>query len=144
MISGKLKSAFDIACNEDVSSAPDSLVLYSISYLPTKENRDRAFEFVKNHRGAMMIEHTPCGAKLVELGLDTSENPEFADIIMEIWAVASRRFILQAKGNITAFVEGADKRSTFVRIELPNILKNTDILCINGEDKFEFAKKFCS
>lgn len=143
MIEEKLKEAFEIAHNEDVSSAPDSLVLYSISYLPTKENRDKAFEFVKKHPNKMMIEHTACGAKLCELGLSASDDDkDIFDAIMNIWAIASRRFILQASGDVTAFVDGADTRSTFVQIELPNILKNPKILHINGIDKFEFAKKF--
>lgn len=143
MIEEKLKEAFEIAHNEDVSSAPDSLVLYSISYLPTKENRDKAFEFVKKHPNKMMIEYTDCGAKLCELGLSASDDDkDLFDAIMNIWAIASRRFILQASGDVTAFVDGADTRSTFVQIELPNILKNPKILHINGIDKFEFAKKF--
>lgn len=130
-----------VACGYDVSSPEDSVVLYSISYQPTKKNRDQAFEYVKKNPGKMMIEHTDCGAKLVEMGLD-SLTPLSQDEVMAIWAEASRRFISSAKGNVTAFVDNADARSVFCKVELPNILKNQNIKTINKIDKYKFAKRF--
>ena len=50
--------------------------------------------------------------------------------------------IAMTSGNITAFVTGADKRSTFVSVELPLLLQNDKIYKINGQDKFIFAKQF--
>ena len=62
--------------------------------------------------------------------------------VLKVWALASKRFIAAASGNVLAFVTGADPRSTFVSVELPHILQNENIKQINGEDKFVFAKRF--
>lgn len=137
----KIKTAYDIARNADVSSAPDSVVLYSVSYLPNKENKIKAFEYMKTHKNCLMLDDTECGKKLIALGLETDyKAPE--DELMKIWAIASARFIAAASGNIVAFVKNADSRSTFRRIELPNILQNEKIKTVNGEDKVRFAAQF--
>lgn len=137
----KLQKAFDIALTADVSSPRDCVVLYSISYQPTDINKKRAFEYINSHPEALMIDHTPCGKQLIALGLETgAENPP--EELTKIWHIASERFIQNASGNITAFVENADKRSTFVTVELPLILQNDKINRINGEDKFVFAVRF--
>lgn len=137
----KLQKAFDIALTADVSSPRDCVVLYSISYQPTDINKKRAFEYINSHPEALMIDHTPCGKQLIALGLETgAENPP--EELTKIWHIASERFIQNASGNITAFVENADKRSTFVTVELPLILQNDKINRINGEDKFVFAARF--
>lgn len=131
----------EIARTMDVSSQENSVVVYSISFQPTRKNRDDAFAFVKDHPGKIMIEHTECGAKLVEMGFESSKMLGQEEI-MTIWSEASRRFIMAASGDVTAFVDGADKRSIFRTVELPNILQNTKIYTINGEDKKLFAKRF--
>lgn len=136
-----LQQAFQIAKTEDVSTPANRVVLYSISYLPTPENKQKALEFIRNNPDYMLLDDTKCGKRLINLGLETgNENPP--QEIMKIWAIASKRFIAAAKGNITAFVEGADSRSTFVSAELPEILKNPGILTINNKDKFLFAESF--
>lgn len=136
-----LQKAFKIAQTADVSSAPNSVVLYSVSYLPSKENKLKALAYIKMHKSCLTLDNTECGKKLIALGLETDfKVPE--EELMKIWAIASERFISEASGNITAFVDGADERSTFRRIELPNILKNDKILTINGENKVCFAQKF--
>ena len=134
--------AFRVAQDYDVSTPENSIVLYSISYLPTKENRDKAFSYVKSHPNRMMIEHTDFGAKLVEMGLSSNDCGLSSDEIADIWSIASKRFIDAAKGDVVAFVNGADPRSVFRTQELPSILNNKHITTINGEDKFSFAKKF--
>lgn len=137
----KLKIAWQIAANEDVSTPENSVVLYSISYQPTDANKRKAMEFLSSHRGFYTLDDTACGKKLMELGLETGNdnpNPE----LLKIWATASRRFILAASGNITAFVDNADKRSTFVSVELPLILQNDKIKLINGTEKHKFAVQF--
>jgi len=131
---------FKIAASYDVHSSPNSVVVYSISFQPTTANRDQAFDYVKNHPDKLLIEHTECGAKLVELGFESSQTLN-QEKVMTVWSEASRRFIAAASGNITAFVDGADPRSVFMTVELPNILKNDKITTINGVDKFKFAKK---
>lgn len=137
----KLNEGIFIAQTYDVSSSVDAVVLFSISYQPTTENRDKAIEFVKNNPDKMLIEHTECGAKLVELGFEGINTLNCEDI-KTIWAIASRRFINDAKGNITAFVDNAHPQSVFVSVELPNILNNDNITTINGMDKKLFAKQF--
>ena len=72
----KLQRGYEIAATADVSTPQDSVVLYSISYQPTDINKKRAFEYIKNHSEALMIDHTPCGKQLLALGLETgAENP---------------------------------------------------------------------
>ena len=133
--------AMKVAETCDVSTPEDGLVLYSVSFLPTKENRELAFQYVKEHSGFVTIENTLCGSKLVEMSL--SDKGELTDEeIASIWATASQRMIKNAKGNITAFVKGADLRSVFCRVELVNILENPLITTINGEDKHLFASKY--
>ena len=137
----KLELARQIAATEDVSTPADSVVLYSISYQPTDANKRAALQHIAAHKGSYTLDDTVCGKKLMALGLETgNENPPAE--LMQIWATASRRFILAASGNVTAFVENADKRSTFVSVELPLILQNEKIALINGTDKFEFARQF--
>ncbi len=133
------QKALRVASSLDVSTLKDSLVLYSVSYLPTQENRDNAFAYVAAPKGSGMIEHTPCGAKLLEMGLGSSGTSLSQDEVADVWKEASRRMIAAASGNVTAFVEGADKRSVFLSIELPGILNNPNITTINGMDKNEFA-----
>ncbi len=130
-----------IAQTWDVSSKENSIVVYSISFQPTSINREKAFAYVQSHPGNMLIEHTECGAKLVEMGFESSKTLS-KDEIMMIWSEASRRFIAAASGNVTAFVDGADPRSVFRTVELPNILQNQKIKTINGIDKFLFAKQW--
>jgi len=134
--------AMIIAKTFDVSTPKNGLVLYSISFLPTKENRDKAFAFVNENKESKTIENTPCGKKLVELGFACANISLNKDMVAEVWSVASERMIKNAKGNVRAFVDGADPRSVFCRVELPNILANENIITINGIDKNEFAKKF--
>lgn len=136
-----LALAWKIAETDDVSSPVDSVVLYSISYQLSDINKRRAVEFLQAHPEKMTLDNTVCGKALIALGLETgNENPP--QELMQIWALASKRFIAAACGNITAFVENADPRSTFVSVELPQILQNDHITTINGEDKFVFAKRF--
>lgn len=45
------KQAMTVAETFDVSSPENSVVLYSISYLPTTRNRDLAFDCVRSNPG---------------------------------------------------------------------------------------------
>lgn len=134
-------NALAVAKTYDVSTKPDSLVLYSISFLPTKENKLQAFEYVKGHPGSVMLDHTPCGIKMMDMGLENGRCDLKEDEIAYLWKVASKRLLESASGNITAFVKNADERSVFRSMELPTILANDKIKTINGLDKFEFAKQ---
>lgn len=130
-----------IARSYDVSSKENSVVLYSISFQPTQVNREKAFKYIKSNPDKIMIEHTECGAKLVEIGFESIKTLNQEDI-MTIWGEASRRFVAAASGNVTAFVDGADPRGVFRTVELPNILQNPNIKTVNDIDKYEFAKQF--
>ena len=138
--SNLLEQGLNVAQTYDVSSDENSVVLYSISYQSTSINRDKAIEFIKANPNKMLLEHTECGAKLVEMGFETSTTLNCEDI-KTIWAIASRRFINAAKGGIVAFVDNAHPESVFVSIELPNILQNPYIHTINHIDKHLFAKQ---
>ncbi|MGN0912162.1 MAG: hypothetical protein ACI4OE_02540 [Alphaproteobacteria bacterium] len=137
----KLTQAYGIAQNADVSTPKDSVVLYSISYLPTRENKDLAMAYLQSHPECRTLDNTPCGKELIALGLETGSGCPDTEIL-KVWALASARFIAAASGNVTAFVKNADPRSTFVSVELPHILQNDKIQLINGQDKHLFAKQF--
>ena len=137
----KLAEAYKIAQNESVETSADSVVLYSISYLPTRENKDKALAYLKNHPECRTLDDTPCGKKLIALGLETGSGCPDSEIL-KVWAIASARFIAAASGNVLAFVENAHPRSTFVSVELPHILQNDKIKMINGIAKEVFAKRF--
>ena len=136
------QEALNVAGSYDVATPKNSVVLYSISYLPTSENRDKAFAYVKKHPKACMIEDTICGKKLVELGVGYHEVGLSQEEVAQIWSVASRRFISNIKGEVKAFVDKADARSVFRTVELPLLLQNQQVTKINGIDKFTFAEKF--
>ena len=116
MIDSKLfRIAVETAGTEDVKSAPDTVVLYSVSYQPTTANKDAALAFMRANPQMVMIDDTVCGRRLIELGFDWSVIDNDHDRIKaaEIWRLASRRFIDCASGNVTAFVDNADPRSVF-------------------------------
>lgn len=136
------EECMNVAKTYDVATPKDGLVLYSITGQPDKHNRDDAFAYVAAHKGAMMIEHTPCGSKLVEMGLSSSKPPFSEGKAVLVWHEASRRMIEQASGNVTAFVANAVPESVFRTIELPLILQNAKIKTVNGVDKKEFAANF--
>ena len=130
-----------VAKTFDVSTPENALVTYSVTGQPSKVNREKAFAYVAANPGAMMIEHTPCGAKLIELGLQSSDSGINAENVMLIWKEASRRLIECASGNVTAFVENARPESVFCTMELPQMLVNPKIKTINGEPKEQFAAR---
>ena len=138
-----INTAWEIAKNGDVSTPPDSIVLFSTSYQPTDANKKAALQYIADHKGCCTIGDTECGKQLIAHGFDVDyKNPDKE--LMEVWALASQRFIAAASGNIIAFVDNADPRSTFVKTELPLVLKNERLLYINGIDKYEFARRFIS
>ncbi len=136
-----LEQARQIAATAEVSTPADSLLLYSISYLPSDENKRHAMQYKAEHPQSMMLDDTPCGRQLMALGLETGSGVPDAERL-KIWATASRRFILAASGKVTAFVEKADPRSTFVSVELPLLLQNPRITHINDVDKVLFARQW--
>lgn len=136
------EEAMHIALTYDVNSPKDSVVLYSVSFLPTKQNKFDAMEYVKKNNGKLLLDDTKCGKTLIGLGLDDGTSGLSNEEVMNVWKVAAKRFIEQAKGNVMAFVKYADPRSVFRTKELPELLKNPNVIKINGIDKFEFAKLY--
>ncbi|MCM1324745.1 MAG: hypothetical protein NC218_11550 [Acetobacter sp.] len=136
-----LNKALEIAETYDVSTIPNQAVVYSVSYMPTNENKEKALDYVHSVAEAKMLDDTPCGKALTALGLDGKVNEVGAEVT-RVWRIASTRYIAAAAGNINAFVDAADERSTFCTTELAEILQNEHITHINGIDKFVFAKKF--
>lgn len=137
----KLEEALKIAETYDVSTVKNGAVVYSISYMPHEKNKQRALAFIKKHPEAKMLDNTPCGQALINLGLDGKVN-EVGKEITKIWRIASLRYIAAASGNIHAFVKKADERSTFCTTELEEILKNPNITHINSKKKERFALYF--
>ena len=136
-----LSKAMEIAEHYDVSTFPDSAVVYSVSYMPNNYNKEEALNYIKSNIKAKMLDDTPCGKALSALGLDGKVNEVGAEIT-KVWRIASARYIAAASGNINAFVEGADERSTFCTTELAEILRNPNITHINNINKHTFAKNF--
>lgn len=120
----------------------DRLVLFSMSFLPSKENREKADRFLSNRPDYRGQAETSCGKELIRLGLEKAEQELSAEQIREIWDIVSQRLVAAASGNVTAFADGVDFRSTFVRIELPGLLQNKEAKTINHQDKFLFASTF--
>jgi len=138
-----LEKAFDIARNYNVATLKDCAVVYSVSFMPNDENKINALEYVKNNPKAMMLDNTECGKALIELGLNGKVN-DVSEEITNIWKIASSRYIKKASGNIMAFVNGADERSTFCQIELGEIMNNPNITHINNIKKDVFFSSFKS
>lgn len=135
------EEAMNVAKTYDVSTPRNRLVLYSISFLPTKVNRENAREFVHQHPQFVLMEHTPCGKKLEEMKLSAKGSGLTSQEVAEIWRVASKRLIQNASGSVKAFVDGADPKSTFRCVELPALLENPKITTINGENKYIYARR---
>ena len=141
MTKNLINKALEIANNFDVSTLKDGAVVYSVSFMPSEKNKELAFDFLKKNTCAKMLDDTPCGKALIELGLNGKVN-DVCEEITNIWKIASKRYIACASGNINAFVDNADERSTFYSTELNEIINNPNIFTINGIDKFLFAKTF--
>lgn len=131
--------AMNIAETYDVSSPKDGAVLFSISFLPTKQNKIDAINYTKNHPNTIILDNTPCGKALIDMGTEQAGNGLSKQEVLIIWQTASKRFVEHASGNLTAFTVGADKRGLFHTVELPTALTNPNITTINNIDKFKFT-----
>lgn len=67
--------ALQVARTLSVSTPKDGVVLYSISFLPTRENKEQAFAYLEQHPEAMMIDQTDCGRELIKMGLEQTPTP---------------------------------------------------------------------
>jgi hypothetical protein len=132
------KKAMLIAEEYDVSTPKDSLVLFSISKLPTDINKRKAFAYVEKNPDKKMIDHTPCGQKLEAMDLFSEKAGLSYEEASNPWYVASRRLIEAASGNVTAFVDKAHPEATFRKIELAAILGNEKITTINKKNKWKY------
>ena len=54
----KLIQAYSIAQKADVSTPKNSVVLYSISYLPTRQNKDEAMAYLQKHAECRTLDDT--------------------------------------------------------------------------------------
>lgn len=132
--------ALDALENLSAETPKNGLVLYSVSYLKTQENKQKALSFVKNNPGKMLLEHTECGKRLLELGLDTIPDTPYDRLQQyEIWGEFLRKGIAAASGNVTAFVDSADACGKFLDVCVSAILDNDAIDTINDVNKFDFA-----
>ncbi len=136
-----IKKAYTIANLEDVSSLINCAVVYSVSYMPNDDNKVLAMQYMASNKYATLLDNTPCGQALINLGL-AGRVDNISQEITNIWKIASTRFINQATGNINAFVEGADKRATFYTTELALIMSNPKIITINNIKKEIWQNSF--
>ena len=136
------EQALRVAQTMSVSTPKNGVVLYSISFLPSRENKEQAFAYLEQHPEAMMIDQTDCGRELIKMGLEQSHPDLTSEQIAAVWKIASARMIAEARGDVKAFVKNADPRSVFRSTELPAILRNEQIKSINGMDKFFFAENY--
>lgn len=85
------------------------------------------------------FEDSLCYKELSRLELyDKKEiSKEDAD---EIFLIARKRFWKAASGNVT--ILALKNETNWLAVDLPLILENTAIRRINGENKFDFAKKY--
>ncbi len=136
------ETAVEAIDNLSVQTPENGLVLYSVSYLKTEENKQKALRFVEDYPQKMLLEQTECGKKLLELGLeDEAETPEDRVKQHEIWSMFLRKGIAEARGNVTAFVDSADACGKFLDVCLLAILDNDSIDTINDVDKFDFVNE---
>lgn len=136
-----LAQAMHIAETADVTTPPGRLVLYSVSYLPTQANRVLALAHLSEHPGCVTIELTEAGRALEALDLFAPRSALPKARAYLPWFAASRRLVAAASGDVRAFVEGADRRSTFLSVELPAIMRNPAIPTINGAPKADWLRR---
>ena len=93
----------------------------------------------KAPRLKMRFEDTTCYKELVSLGLYES-NEIAKEEVDAIFLIARKRFWRAVSGNVTFLA--LDNETNWQEVDLPLILANDAIRQINGENKFEFAKKY--
>lgn len=101
-------------------------------------NMRHALAFCKDHRdqGFSTLIETASYRDLMKLPLFGAGSPFTQEEAMDISALASIRFALAAKGNVTVFARKISDRSTFTTVELPALLAaNENVPTINGADK---------
>ncbi len=99
------------------------------------------YEWENELRKKVKFEDTPCYKELVKLGLYVSKEISKAEAD-EIFLIARKRFWRAVCGNVTALIPETTVDEHWLAVDLPLILANTAIRQINGENKFEFAKKY--
>lgn len=109
-------------------------VFFSITGQPTKRNKMRAMEYLREKGDdAQIIDHTPAGM-LLEAMSDRLFKADY-DAAYAVWHVASARYAAEAEGDV--HVEWADvkEHSTSEQIEAPILLANPAVQSINGTEK---------
>lgn len=72
-----LQKAMEIALTYDVQTAKDSVVVFSVSFQPSKENKIKAKEYVAQNSSYTILDYTPCGEALLKLNLeDYAQNDD--------------------------------------------------------------------
>jgi hypothetical protein len=101
----------------NVSSGYGEAVMYS-----GPGNRLRAEAFSRN--GGITLESTPGGAWLDNQALFKRLPPEQAILP---WERLSQRYAQNASGPVNVFIDGANPRGVFTRIELPAVYSNPNV-----------------
>jgi hypothetical protein len=101
----------------DISTNRGAAIFYS-----GPGNRGAAEAFAQS--GGATLEMTPGGAWLDSRQLFKTLPPELAQ---QPWDRLSQRYAQSSSGSVSAFIDGASKRGTFYRVELPALQANPDV-----------------
>ncbi len=129
---GALPVRVHLAPRPHHATPPGRLVLFSVSVLPTRQNRIDADAFVAAHPGSVMLDATEAGRALAALALFAPDSPLTQEEAYAPWRIASERLMRAARGAVVAFVEGAHPRSTFVQSELGILASSLAFTTVNG------------
>jgi hypothetical protein len=94
-------------------------------------NRNLAEEFAAAD-APVTLEMTLGGAAMDAEGLYSTSSPLLRWRARMVWDRLSQRYAEQASGEVVAFVEGALQKSTFLRVELPALLRNPSVVLSSG------------
>lgn len=128
----RLLSEIDHLAREDVATPPGRAMCYSGSSTPGGSNHDKALRYAGRHQ-LVPIDLTPAGVWLDRLNLYNNDSVTLNQATW-IWSALSQRYMAEAAGTITAFVEGHLPEKIFSRVELKSFVENPQLTGIQYLD----------
>jgi Ca2+-binding RTX toxin-like protein len=119
--------------------AGKTAVFYSGVDSNGEENFENATACVDKYQGAYYtLDDTQAGTVLRRAGIALGQDEITDDQFRALLTIASRKFSLEASGNVIAFVEGkVAQNSYFVQAEIDPLLANSRVASINGLPRAE-------
>ena len=128
------------ACN--LATSPDTALFFSRNCPDYPELWYRGQVAKLSPLGVIEIKKTPGGSELATRIRTALANNEISPREeTRLWGEASKRFARVAEGKVIAFVENAHINDTFMRKELPTLLKNPRVTHINGIPRQELEQE---